>query len=242
MTLERNWRHVTPVAFAAIGALLALTATASGGTELRTESRTDLASLIDEHEAALATDDAVRRQRQREIDSVADGLAAADERIAAPRQQRANLQEAIGQVAVTGPAVSVALDDAPRSGQPPAGATPEDLVVHQQDVQAVVNALWAGGAEAMTIMGQRIIATSAIRCVGNTLLLDGRTYAPPFRITAIGDPAKLQRALAESSGVRAFQQASRQWGLGYRVTSEPHPVTLPAYQGSTNLPNSKTSP
>ena len=55
---------------------------------------------------------------------------------------------------------------------------PDDLVVHQQDVQSVVNALWAGGAEAMMIMDQRVVNTSAVRCIGNTLLLQGRRTRP----------------------------------------------------------------
>ena len=49
----------------------------------------------------------------------------------------------------------------------------------------MVNALWAGGAEAMTIMGERVIATTAVRCVGNTLLLHGRVHSPPFTVAAI---------------------------------------------------------
>ena len=67
----------------------------------------------------------------------------------------------------------------------------DDVVVHQQDVQGVVNALWRGGAEAMMVMDQRIISTSAVRCVGNTLILQGRVYSPPFTVTATGDPALL---------------------------------------------------
>lgn len=58
------------------------------------------------------------------------------------------------------------------------GRLPDDLVVHQQDIQAVLNALWSAGAEAVQMQDQRISATSAPRCVGNTLLLDGRTYSP----------------------------------------------------------------
>ncbi len=58
--------------------------------------------------------------------------------------------------------------------------SPDDLVVHQQDVQAVVNALWAGGADAVQVMDQRLLSTSAVRCVGNTLLLNGRVYSPPY--------------------------------------------------------------
>jgi uncharacterized protein YlxW (UPF0749 family) len=101
-------------------------------------------------------------------------------------------------------------------------------------VQAVVNALWAGGAEAMAIMDVRVLATSAVRCVGNTLLLHGKVYSPPFRITAIGDPAALQQALNASEGVRLFKDAVEHYHLGYRETVE-SAVTVPAYQGSTGL-------
>ena len=83
----------------------------------------------------------------------------------------------------------------PRSGRPgacPGGSGPDDLVVHQQDVQAVVNALWRGGADGVQIMDQRLIATSAVRCVGNTLILQGRVYSPPYTITAVGDPDAAQ--------------------------------------------------
>ena len=116
----------------------------------------------------------------------------------------------------------------------PAGVNADDLVVHQQDVQAAVNALWAGGAEAMSIMGVRVISTSAVRCVGNTLLLGGRVYSPPFVVTAIGDPGRLGDALGRSPAVRAFEEASADFGLVYQVKPEGD-VTLPAYDGSTSL-------
>ena len=101
------------------------------------------------------------------------------------------LEPAAGLVPVVGPGLRVSMSDAPRDsdGNYPAGVDPDDLVIHQQDVQAAVNALWAGGAEAMMIMDQRVLTTSAVRCIGNTLLLQGRTYSPPFVITAIGDEA-----------------------------------------------------
>jgi len=61
-----------------------------------------------------------------------------------------------------------------------------DLVIHSQDVQAVVNALWRAGAEAVAINGQRLVGTSAVLCVGNTLLLNGTVHSPPYEIAAIG--------------------------------------------------------
>jgi uncharacterized protein YlxW (UPF0749 family) len=83
-------------------------------------------------------------------------------------------------------------------------------------------------------MGVRVISTSAVRCVGNTLLLDGRVYSPPFVVTAIGDPAGLQTALNASEGVRLFQEAALSFGLGYQVKTE-NDVVVPAYDGSIAL-------
>src|SRR3712207_8355053 len=96
----------------------------------------------------------------------------------------------------------------------------DDLVVHQQDVQAVVNALWAGGPEAMSIMGVRVISTSAVRCVGNTLLLHNQFFSPPFTVQAIGDPTAMRAALDGSEGVQQFRDAAADFGLGYQETVE----------------------
>ena len=122
----------------------------------------------------------------------------------------------------SGPALTITLDDspdAPHDGPPPDGLSLDDFVVHQQDIEAVVNALWAGGAEAMTIMDQRVIGTSAVRCVGSVLSLHGRTYSPPYAITAIGDP---ERAPATRwtgpPAVSIYREYARELGLGYDVS------------------------
>ena len=81
-----------------------------------------------------------------------------------------DLRGDIVETAVVGPGIQVTMTDAPRDvdGNYPVGVDPDDLVIHQQDVQAAVNAMWAGGAEAMMIMDQRVLTTSAVRCIGNT--------------------------------------------------------------------------
>jgi uncharacterized protein YlxW (UPF0749 family) len=104
----------------------------------------------------------------------------------------------------------------------------------------VVNALWAGGAEAMTIMDVRVVSTSAVRCVGNTLLLDGRVYSPPFVVAAIGDPDALQRALDASEGVQLFRVAAANYGLGYDVKVEAD-LMVPAYNGSIGLRSARAA-
>jgi uncharacterized protein YlxW (UPF0749 family) len=111
-------------------------------------------------------------------------------------------------------------------------------VVHQQDVQAVVNALWAGGAEAMTIMNERVLSTTAVRCVGNTLLLHGRVYSPPFVVTAIGDQTRMGNALDAAPDVTIYRQYVAAYKLVYGVTRQTS-VTLPGVKAAPELAYAK---
>ncbi|MEV6494844.1 DUF881 domain-containing protein, partial [Actinoplanes sp. NPDC051633] len=152
------------------------------------------------------------------------------------RQRADSRQAAAGFTALRGPGLTVVLNDSSRRAGDGGPNDPrnDDLVVHQGDVQAVVNALWAGGAEAMTIMDIRVVSTSAVRCVGNTLLLHGQVFSPPFKITAIGEPPALHRALESAKGVQEFKTAVADFGLGYQETTERN-VTVGAYDGSSDL-------
>ena len=241
---SRTWQALVPVTLAAAMLLLVTSAVTAHGTDLRASPTLQVGqriSLAERDIAALTRRaDALRAS----ISAATATAAGTDSRISAAQRQAAALASAAGLVAVTGPAVTVSLDDAPRSvvqRDLSAGASPDDLVIHQQDVQGVVNALWAGGAEAMTIMGERVVSTSAVRCVGNTLLLHGRTYGPPFVVTAIGDPGSLERALEADADVQIFQQYVAAYGLRYRATRTTR-VTLPAYDGPLELTHAKAAP
>ena len=143
---------------------------------------------------------------------------------------------AAGLAEVSGAGVVITLDDAPQrpDGSLPGGARPDDVVIHQSDVQAVVNAVWAAGADGVAVMDQRLISTSAVRCVGNTLLLQGRTYSPPFVVTAVVDASTLRSTLAASPQVGVFRQAVEAFGLTFEVR-ERAAVTVPAYDGGLTL-------
>src|SRR5919202_1899509 len=139
-------------------------------------------------------------------------------------------------VGLTGPGVEITLNDAPSrpDGTLPPDARPDDLVIHQSDVQAVVNAVWAARADGVAVMDQRLIATSAVRCVGNVLLLRGRTYSPPFVITAVGDAAAVRAQLAASPQVELLQQAVEAFGLTFTVRQRGS-ITVPAYDGPLDM-------
>jgi uncharacterized protein YlxW (UPF0749 family) len=236
-----SWRTLVPLTALAAGLLFATSAATADGTDLRADRRLQLTELIARENADVAEQEREVAELRAVVDTLSEGAARADARVAQAAASP-TWELAAGLVPVTGPAVTVALDDAPRrEGRPALSDDPDDLVVHQQDVQAVVNALWAGGAEAMTLMGERIVSTSAVRCVGNTVILHGRVYGPPFVVTAIGDPQELRRSLDADPGVAYFRTFVDRFGLGYSVRTE-KAVTLPAYDGPLTLPHVRSVP
>jgi uncharacterized protein YlxW (UPF0749 family) len=227
---------LVPVIALAAGVLFATSAETAKGTDLRAGRRVELTQLITAQEKAVGEANRRAIVLQGEIDALEKEASTKDGRVGAVRSESGRLETQVGLTALRGGGLTVVLDDAPRrpDGTLPPNARPDDVIVHQQDVQSVVNALWAGGADGLTVMGQRLITTGAVRCVGNTLLLYGRTYSPPFRVTAVGDPTRLRTALGNEPGVRLYRQAVDYFGLGYEVKDE-REVTLPGYDGPVRL-------
>ena len=236
-----TWGTAVVVACLLAGLLLGTVRAYSGGKDIRNRS-SDLSVLITEAEGRVTALDSAAAGLQDQIDQAA-ATQAASPPVADVNAKVDGLQSAAGLTAVHGPGLQVTLTDAPRDadGNYPAGVDPDDLVVHQQDVQAVVNALWAGGAEAMMIMDQRVIATSAVRCIGNTLLLEGRTYSPPFVITAIGDPSKMLNAVQAEPGVVLFLRYVTAYNLGF-TAERLDDVKVPAYSGVVRMTAASKEP
>lgn len=215
------------------GLMVVASAVNARGTDLRPGRNTDLVSLVQaqsRRNADLAGQvSAVRAQ--------VDALSAVENRDTGLQAQLERVTAAAAFTAMTGPAVTVTLDDAPETV---AGDGIDDdlLVVHQQDIQAVVNALWSGGAEAMTIQGQRVISTTGVKCVGNTVVLHGIPYAPPYVISALGDPDRLAAALAGSEPVQIFQQYVAAYGLVYDEQQSGRAL-FPAHEGSLDLQHAR---
>lgn len=215
-TRQSPWRFGVPLVCLLAGLLLAATHGVSGGAEIRRSDAPRLVDLVRETQASANRLSAQREQLAAKIDA-AHGRSS-DAALAAMLRRSAQLAGEAGMSPVHGPGLVVTLQDAQRdaNGRFPRDASPDDLVVHQQDIQAVLNALWSAGAEAIQMQDQRIIATSVPRCVGNTLLLNGRTYSPPYTITAIGNAAAMQAALAAAPLVTLYKQYAVRFGLGYQ--------------------------
>jgi uncharacterized protein YlxW (UPF0749 family) len=219
------------------GLLFSTSAVTASGRDLRDDRRTAVTDLISDRQQAIA----VQQARLTGLRATMAAAGAGDPRAAELQAAARAEAPGAGTEPVTGPAVTVKLDDAPhlQPGQTlPGNPSADDLVVHQQDVQAVVNALWAGGAEAMTIMNERVLSTTAVRCVGNTLLLHGRVYSPPFVVTAIGDQTRMGKALDAAPDVTIYRQYVAAYKLVYGVTRQAS-VSLPGLAAAPELAYAK---
>jgi uncharacterized protein YlxW (UPF0749 family) len=232
------WRVLVPVTALVAGLLFATSAHTAQGTDLRAGRFAQLTDLITAAQDDVASQERKAAALRAEVAAATRGAAAGSSTVAAENARGDAIAPAAGLQAVTGPGLVVTLDDAPRrpAGQAPASDNPDDLVVHQQDVQSVLNALWAGGAEAVTLMGERVISTSAVRCVGNTLLIQGRLVGPPFVVRAIGDAGRMRSALDAEPGVELFRQYVDAFGLTFDVRGQ-HGLRMPAYEGTLDLPH-----
>ncbi len=230
------WAALVPVVALAAGLLFATSSQTAQGTDLRGGEATELSALIPAREDVVAQQEEQLAALQDQVQALTDQAASRDGDVAAARDAGEAGALSAGLVALTGPGVEITLDDAPRrpDGSLPIGAQPDDVVIHQSDVQAVVNAVWASGADAVAIMGERLIATSAVRCVGNTLLLNGRVYSPPFTISAIGPASGMRIALNESIALQQYRKDAEAYGLGYQVR-EHDKLEVPAYDAPIGL-------
>ncbi len=211
------------------GFMIGTSASVAKGTDLRGGRATDMVSMVREESMS----NAMLAEEVSAVREEVDRLGTATGRSGVPAEDLEAAASDAQTMPVTGPGVTVVLADAPSSVVIP-DVDQDLLVVHQQDIQAVVNALWQGGAEAMTIQGQRIISTTGIKCVGNTVVLQGIPYAPPYRIQAIGDPNALEAALASSTYVQTYKQYVTVYGLEYQERREAH-LSFPAFAGGIEL-------
>ncbi|MDT0185889.1 DUF881 domain-containing protein [Microbacterium sp. ARD31] len=231
---RRVWRAATPVVVLLSGALFAVSAEQSDGLDLRAGRLTDLASVVRAERAEAGDLTAEAADLASEVEALSAELG--DRSVSRVQDQIATLVDPAGLTEKTGPAVQVTLDDAPEEARLAYDGNPNDLVVHQQDIQAVANAMWSAGAVAVTIQGQRLISTTGIKCEGNQVTLHGIPYSPPYVIVGIGDPAALEAELATDPILATYRDytlipgGSVSWEMAALDSA-----TAPAYTGLLDL-------
>jgi uncharacterized protein YlxW (UPF0749 family) len=230
----RSWRPAALVAFGLTGILFVLSAINSDGNDLRPGRYTDLASLVSTESDQLAKLKAQVATLNDEVAQLTDSVN--DKRVTRLQDKAAALRVPAGLEPVTGPGITVTLSDAPEDVINSTTRNLNLLVVHQQDIQAVVNAMWRGGAVAVAVQGQRLVTTTGIKCEGNAVQLDGEPYAQPYVITGVGDQVELLRAIEEDTDLQTYreQAALPDIAVGWNLESHAQ-ITVPGYTGVTTM-------
>ena len=134
------------------------------------------------------------------------------------------LEAAAAQLAVRGPGVEVIAGDAgsreqldPSTGQRVSVPAEDNGRLRDRDLQSLVNALWAAGAEAVAIDGERLAPTTTIRAAGEAILVDLRPVQSPYTIAAVGNPGTLLPRFADSEAARRYQSYTGLYGIQFTV-------------------------
>ncbi len=155
------------------------------------------------------------------------------ELLAAMSAELERQRAAAGLVAMRGPGVLVLLDDSTMAASAP-GTSAELYIVHEYHLRDVVNLLWAGGAEAISINNERLVATTSVYCVGSTIMVNDTRLSPPYEVRAIGDRTRLQSLLENPAFLGDLRQRVSAYGLQLKVNWA-NQVDVPAYSGSFRL-------
>lgn len=179
----------------------------------------DRSTVLDEQQARLgALERTTMERRDSALKATSTGRVAS--------RQLADLEQAVGATAASGPGVRVTLDDArvPADGSAPADGLGS---IFDRDIQAVVNALWASGAEAIAVNGRRLTVQTAIRSAGSAILVDFRPLSPPYVIEAIGNTHTLETRFNDSTTGRLYRAWRSTYGIKFAVSSHKS-LDLPA--------------
>ncbi|MDQ1404231.1 MAG: hypothetical protein QOG03_2547 [Actinomycetota bacterium] len=141
----------------------------------------------------------------------------------------ATLNAQAGTISLKGKGVTVSLSDSKRT--PPTAADAGAYRIHDTDLQLVVNALFAAGAEAVAVNDSRVVATTAIRAAGDTIVVNFRPLTPPYKVTGIGASAS---AFNRSDIAGRFGKWTKLFGLGFSVKGNQN-LTLPPYTGRVGI-------
>ncbi len=174
-------------------------------------------------------------QLQSELELYRQQAASGDEGSEALKTELEQMEITAGLTDVEGPGVTVVLED---STQANVTGDEADYLIHDNDIMSVINELRSAGAEAISLNGERILATSEVRCTGAVVTVNGRRYAAPYVIFAIGDPDTLYSALTMRNGVVDILS---QWGITVKVTASDQ-LLIPKYNGTVEYQYARPIP
>ena len=187
----------------------------------------ELLDLIDARRRSISelSDEAVALGRRLREAQAAAGRGSAELRTTLDRIE--DLRAGAGLAAARGG--GLVLEVADSGDAPTTRGEVTDFRIQDVDLRQIVNALWRAGAEAIAVNGQRVVATTAIREAGGTILVNFSPVTSPYRISAIGDPTEMRIRLDQAGLIGQFDVWEQVYGLGFAIRSVSE-LTLPGLQ------------
>ena len=173
----------------------------------------DLRAKLDEVQRAASTQSGAVKDLQARID---------------------DLRASAGLTEVRGEGVVVTLDAARTAGS----KDQERQVCLAPDLTDVVNAAWHGGARAVALNSERLVASSSVYCVGATIVVNGSIVSAPFSVSAVGQPSSLLGVIDDPAQLRDLKRRRDQLAIDLRIARSPL-LTLPAYTGPLSARSAK---
>lgn len=219
-----------------LGFLLVTTASTTSATrKAEAPRRAQLIELIEDRRDDVDGLDREVRELREQLVAAQRALAQRTEQDEAAAERAERLAMEAGTVALKGRGLLIRLSDSDRDPEDPEQSSA--YRIHDTDIQLMVNALFAAGAEAVAVNDSRLVATSPIRAAGDTIVVNFRPLAPPYRIAAIGADRK---GFDDSEIATRFRRWTRLFGLGFSVSERE--VEVPAYTGRVGITSAEPAP
>jgi uncharacterized protein YlxW (UPF0749 family) len=221
-TRKANHRGAMIAVLAAFGVLIGISAlkTDQDRTETNAE-RAELVVQIHNREDHLAGLRATSSSLENDVTRLQGSVEAQITRITTVNGQVGDLGLVAGMFAAQGQGIVVTVDDAPAAQRGSGG------VILDSDLQALVNALWVSGAEAISIDGHRLTSVTSIRFAGQAITVDYRSLTPPYVISAIGNTDTLPARLLETAGGQTWLGLKTNFGIRFDTETKDN-ITVPA--------------
>jgi uncharacterized protein YlxW (UPF0749 family) len=232
--MVKKWHfYITAITLISGILIVSLFRTNKAVQEASANDKTDnLISIIEQQENDINTLEETIANLHEQIAAIQEDQAAGEERSNTLSSYIENLRVQAGLTPLEGPGIKVILDDNPKGAEAAKTSDiltyiPENYIIHDKNVLYLVNDLKNAGAEAISVNNQRIVSTSNIRCVGTVILVNSTRMAPPYEITAIGDPDQLEQGVLEGQEYDFLKRRE------FPVKIEKYDtVEIPAYRGN----------
>ncbi len=228
-----GWAVSVGAALAVVGFVIAAQWNSAGA---RQEFASSAQQVLARQAVALQQEQALLREQigeaEAEVQQFQEGAAGSQSALEALGRELDAARLVAGLVPVRGTGVIVEISDSKRAVPP--GENPSRYVVQVDDLRDIVTALWASGAEAIAINGERLVSRSSIYGVGASILVNTGFLNPPFRIEAIGPAGLHQRFLAHPAYLGRVARRIEVFGLEF-ATADAAELVLPQFVGSTSM-------